>query len=86
MLDTETRPPRQNRGVVDPASQRPKSAPRDNRRHFPRLDVVLGLASGFAVALAFGAPIFSWLGTFWTNVVVPAFYTLAQTGLAYCGF
>jgi hypothetical protein len=38
------------------------------------------------VALAFGAPIFSWLGTFWTNVVVPAFYTLAQTGLAYCGF
>jgi hypothetical protein len=47
---------------------------------------MIGLASGFAVALVFGGPIVSGFGTFWTNVVVPAFYTLAQTGLAYCGF
>ncbi|HUS52561.1 MAG TPA: hypothetical protein VMY41_00950 [Thermohalobaculum sp.] len=49
-----------------------------------RRDVILGAVTGFAVAIGFGAPILSTLGVFWSNVVVPAFYTLAQAGLAYC--
>jgi hypothetical protein len=49
-----------------------------------RRDLILGSVMGFALALAFGGPILSALSGFWSNVVVPAFYTLAQTGLAYC--
>ena len=39
---------------------------------------------GFIVALGFGGPILSALSVFWSNVVLPAFYTLAQSGLGYC--
>ncbi len=49
-----------------------------------RTDVILGAVSGFALALGFGTPILSVLGSFWSGTVVPAFYTLAQAGLAYC--
>jgi hypothetical protein len=85
VLDTKTRPPQQSEGAEDPASQRPEPASRD-RRHFLRLDVAIGLVTGFAVALVFGGSTLSTLGVFWRDVIVPAFYTLAQTGLAYCGF
>ena len=60
-----------------------KSTPR--RSLLARGDVVLCGLSGFAVALGFGGPILAALGTFWTNAVLPAFYTLAQAGLAFCG-
>jgi len=49
-----------------------------------RSDVILGALSGFALALGFGTPILSALASFWSGTVVPAFYTLAQAGLAYC--
>jgi len=50
-----------------------------------RPDVILGALSGFALALAFGTPILSALAGFWSELVVPAFYTLAQAGLLFCG-
>ncbi|MDH3236232.1 MAG: hypothetical protein OEQ29_22140 [Alphaproteobacteria bacterium] len=46
--------------------------------------MILGALSGFALALGFGTPILSALASFWSGTVVPAFYTLAQAGLAYC--
>lgn len=82
MLDTKTRPTMQ----AEPA-RRPRQGPdsaSDRRGRPVRYDAILGVVTGLAVALGFGGPILSALGVFWTNVVVPAFYTLAQTGLAYC--
>jgi hypothetical protein len=67
-----------------PLRQRPEAAAPEHRRRPVRYDAILGLVTGLAVALGFGGPILSALGVFWSNVVVPAFYTLAQTGLAYC--
>jgi hypothetical protein len=50
-----------------------------------RPDVILGALSGFALVLVFGTPILSGLGRFWNDLVLPAFYTLAQSGLPFCG-
>lgn len=55
------------------------------RGRFGGFDVILGAVSGFGVALGFGGPILSALAVFWSNAVLPAFYTLAQAGLAFCG-
>ena len=85
MLDTRTRPESEAARQADQASRAPQP-PEPKRRGRPlQRDVILGLASGFALTLAFGGPVLSGLGVFWHDVVVPAFYTLAQAGLAYCG-
>ena len=81
MLDTKIRSTIQ----AEPA-RRPRQGPEaaSGRGRPVRYDTILGVMTGLAIALGFGGPILSTLGVFWTNVVVPAFYTLAQTGLAYC--
>jgi hypothetical protein len=77
MLDTKTRPPTQH--AEPERRERPKRF-----GLFGYRDVILGVAMGFVVALGFGGPILSALSGFWSNVVLPAFYTLAQSGLGYC--
>jgi len=83
VLDTKTRPKK----LAKPASrprQHPKPDPDRRRGKQVHRDVILGAVTGFAVALGFGGPILSALASFWSGAVVPAFYTLAQAGLAYC--
>jgi len=92
MLDTRPRPQTKQakpaRRPARPAAAEPgpKRPGRPERQGpFVRRDVVLGAATGLAVALGFGAPILAALGSFWSGVVLPAFYTLAQSGLPFCG-
>jgi len=93
MLDTKPRPQTKQakpesrpRQLADPDPERP-GEPEEPKRQglFGRHDVILGAVTGFAVALGFGAPILSALGVFWSNVVLPAFFTLGQSGLPFCG-
>ena len=85
MLDTKTKPQSGAARRADAASQAPRESESRPRGRSLQRDVILGGAMGFALTLAFGGPILSGLGVFWHDVVVPAFYTLAQAGLAYCG-
>ena len=50
-----------------------------------RFDLLLGAAVGLGVALAFGPSAFAGIQSVWSEVVLPAFYTLSTTGLAWCG-
>jgi len=81
VLDTKIRPESETERRSPPTEP---PAPKWRRWSLPR-DVILGVLSGFVVALGFGGPILSALTVFWTNAVLPAFYTLAQAGLALCG-
>ena len=50
-----------------------------------RADIWLGAATGLVATLAFGKSAMAAVGTAWTEVVLPAFYSLSTTGLAWCG-
>ena len=94
MLDTKPRP--KSKQAKPASGSVPRTGPgrkpqgqaegRAKRRgSYVRGDVILGAATGFAVALGFGGPIFATLGGFWSGIVLPAFYNLAQSGLPFCG-
>jgi hypothetical protein len=83
MLDTKTKPQKKPPEPASRPHQDPEPDPRP-RGGFLRGDVIVGTVTGFVVALGFGGPILSALGVFWRDIVIPAFFTLAQAGLAYC--
>ena len=49
-----------------------------------RADIWLGLAVGFVATFAYGKSALAAVDSAWTGVVLPAFYSLSTTGLAWC--
>lgn len=47
--------------------------------------VLLAGGGGLLLAFLFGRPIVGAAESFWTGVVLPAFYNLSQSGLPFCG-
>lgn len=50
-----------------------------------RADILLGVATGLVAMLAYGKSALAAVDTAWATVVLPAFYSLSTTGLAWCG-
>ncbi|MHA1536019.1 MAG: hypothetical protein ACTSUD_00550 [Alphaproteobacteria bacterium] len=51
----------------------------------PRRDVIAGVTVGLAIALAFGTPVLGAIEAYWYRTALPAFSTLAESGIGWCG-
>lgn len=52
---------------------------------FLRRDMIAGGTVGLAGALVFGTPLLGVAEAFWYSTALPAFSTLAQSGIGWCG-
>lgn len=61
------------------------TAAQTGNSRFLRRDVIAGGAVGLAVALLFGTPVLGAVEAFWYGTALPAFSTLAESGIGWCG-